>query len=157
MDAAIPTEGDAPTATDSARTTLSKLAALWFRTHALFDRLQTVAKHLAALITKMENRAHGPPPDYPPNQAPWGVYYGDRDPSPREPSWQNKALSIVGTLLVAGILAIFGILWTMNSTLSELKGDGRMVTQRLDAQDKHLEATDRQVEEIKREIWPHKR
>ncbi len=155
MTAATAEEGEAPTAADSTRTTLSKLAAIWFRIHGLLDRLLTAAKHLAALITSMENRVHGPPPDYPPNQAPW-VYYGEREPSPREPPWQNKVLSIVGTLLVAGILAIFGVLWTMNSTLSELKGDSKMVTQRLDAQDKHLEATDRQVEEIKREIWPHK-
>ncbi len=156
-------EGSFPDSAENLETNaikvITKQAALWFRIDGHLDRMLAALKHLAALITRMEHRASGPPPgpsDYPPpNQAPW-VYYGDREPIPREPPWQNKALSIVGSLLVAGILAIFGILWTMNSTLSELKGDGKMVTQRLDAQDKHLEATDRQVEEIKRELWPHK-
>lgn len=146
-------EGDFPHAPQQEKSTLIKQASLWFRIDGHLDRMLGAAKHLAALITRMENHVPGPPSDYPPNQGPW-VYYGDH--FPREPSWQNKALSIVGTLLVAGILAIFGVLWTMNSTLSELKGDSKMVTQRLDAQDKHLEATDRQVEEIKRELWPHK-
>jgi hypothetical protein len=153
MTDAVEGEGDFPHAPEE-KSTLSKQAALWFRIDGLLDRSLTAAKHVASMLTRMENRVHERPPDYPPNQVPWGVYYGEREP--REPSWQNKALSIVGSLLVAGILAIFGILWTMNSTLSDLKGDGKMVMQRLDAQDKHLEATDRQVEEIKRELWPHK-
>jgi hypothetical protein len=150
------TEGDFPHAPTEEPSIRVKQASLWFRIDGLLDRLLTAVRHLASMLVRMENRVHhGPAPDYPPNQAPW-VYYGDREPTPREPSWQNRALSIVGTLLVAGILAIFGVLWSMNSTLSDLKGDGKMVAQRLDAQDKHLEATDREVEEIKREIWPHK-
>ncbi len=162
MTAATAEEGDAPT-TDSTRTTLTKLAAVWFRIDGHLDRFLAALKHLAslvrqmaALITRMENRTHGPPPDYPSNQAPWGVYYGDREPTPREPSWQNKVLSIVGSLLVAGILAIFAVLWAMNENIRDLRGDSRLGAQRMDAMDKHLEATDKDVAEIKREIWPHK-
>lgn len=156
-------EGHFPTTDDSAQSTASKLAALWFRVHGLLDRLLAVAKHLAALTARMENRAAGPSPDYPPNQVPWGVYYGDREP--REPSWQTSLLKILVMvmcpLIVVGLPALIGILFTMSNRLTRIEahtdGNQQMVIQRLDAQDKHLEATDRQVEEIKREIWPHKR
>lgn len=104
------------------------------------------------------------PPDYPPNQVPW-VYYGDREREPREPSWQTSLLKtlvmIMCPLIVVGLPALIGILFTMSNRLTKIEahtdGNQQVVIQRLDAQDKHLEATDRQVEEIKREIWPHKR
>jgi hypothetical protein len=65
-------------------------------------------------------------------------------------------LSIVGSLLVAGILAIFAVLWAMNENIRDLRGDNRLVVQKQEAMEKHIEATDRDVAEIKREIWPHK-
>jgi hypothetical protein len=127
-----------------------------FRVHGLLDRSVAAAKRVAELITRMESREHGPPPgppDYPlPNPAPW-VNYGHQ----QEPSWQSSLLGkIIAPLIVIGIPAILATLWTMNSRLSDLSGDNRVIVQRLDQQDAHLKATDAQVEEIKRELWSRK-
>jgi hypothetical protein len=138
--------------------TLIKQAAVWFRIDSLLDRSLTAAKRLAALIARMESRSARGPPDYemgPMPTAPYVVYGGHIGPT-KEPSWQNKVLSIVGSLLVAGILAIFAVLWAMNENIRDLRGDNRLVVQKQEAMEKHIEATDRDVAEIKREIWPHK-
>lgn len=147
-------EGDFPHAPQE-KSTLIKQATMWFRIHGLLDRMLAAVKNLAALTMRMENRVQGPAPDYPPNQGPW-VFYGDREPTPREPSWQKYALGIVAVVAGLGIPSIGGILWSMNTKLEQQVGQTNLANQRLDQVDKHLEATDRQVEEIKREIWPHK-
>lgn len=154
------TEGSFPDSTDNLELIPAKIGAIQFRVHGLLDRILAAVKSLAALITRMENRAPGPPPgpaDYPPpNQAPW-VYYGDREPTPREPSWLKPLFTlIVAPLIVLGIPSILITLWTIKSDLSNLQGDKNLIIQRLDQQDAHMRATDAQVEEIKREIWPHK-
>jgi hypothetical protein len=167
MESAISDEGDAPTTADSARTTVTKLAALWFRTHGLHDRLQTVAKHLAALITRMESRIPRGPPDFEMGPRP-GIYLdysGGPSPAPtQEPPWQAPILKIlmmiICPLIVVGLPTLIGILFTMSNRLTKIEehtnGNQQVVSQRLDAQDKHLEATDKQVEEIKRELWNRK-
>ncbi len=140
---------------------ITKQAALWFRIDGLIDRLLTAVKHLAALITSMENRIPRGPPDYefPPPQI--TVRYegntGPSSPNLKEPSWQNSLLGkIIALLIVAGIPSILVALWTIKSDLLDLRDDNKVIVQRVDAQDKHMEETDRDVAEIKREVWPHK-
>jgi len=137
-------------AVDEQQTAWGKLE---FRVSGLLDRSVMAAKRIAALITRMENRG---PPDY--EQPRITVNYGDSTerfyPPSRDPSWQNSLLGkIVAPLIVIGIPAILATLWTINSNLSDLRGDNKVIVQRLDAQDQHLKATDAQVEEIKRELW----
>lgn len=155
---------------DPHKATLIKQAALWLRTHGILDHLQTVAKHLAALTLRMENRIPRGPSDYPSER---GIHYGghyggDQGPAPtREPSWQKAISGIVGSLIVLGIPAIFTVLWAMNTNQEKMNGrlskieehqDGEhnLVIQRLDSIDKHLEATDKRVDATERELWPHK-
>jgi hypothetical protein len=132
---------------------LTKLAALWLRIDGLLDRSVMAAKHMAGLITTMENRG---PPDY--EQPRITVNYGDSTerfyPPSRDPSWQNSLLGkIVAPLIVMGIPAILATLWVINTNVSDLRGDQKVIVQRLDAQDAHLKATDAEVQEIKRELW----
>jgi hypothetical protein len=147
-------EGSFPDSAENLESIPAKIGAIQFRVHGLLDRTLIAAKRLAALITKMENREYGAPPgppDYP--QAPWVNYGGNQ----QEPSWQTSLLGkIIAPLIVIGIPAILATLWTMNSRLSDLSGDNRVIVQRLDQQDAHLKATDAQVEEIKRELWVRK-
>jgi hypothetical protein len=146
---------------DNARKVLTKQAALWLRIDGHLHRMLAALKHLAALTTRMENREHGSPPgplDYEMRPRP-GIYldYSGHGPTPtREPSWQKAIVGVTGALVVVGIPSIFGVLWAMNSRLSDLRGDNKVIVQRLDQQDEHLKATDRQVEEIKRELWTRK-
>jgi hypothetical protein len=141
---------------DNARKVLIKQAAVWFRIDGLLDRLLTALKHLAALIVRMENRIPRGPSDYA-NENSKGIYVDYRGPTPPEPSWQTTLLGkIVAPLIVIGIPAILAALWSMNSLLWELRGDNKMIVQRQDALDEHLKSTDRQVEEIKTALWPHK-
>ncbi len=138
---------------------VTKLAALWLRIDGLLDRSLTAAKHLAALITRMENRENRGPPDY--EQPRITVNYGDSTerfyPPSREPSWQNTLLGkIVAPLIVMGIPAILATLWVINTNVSDLRGDQKVIVRRLDEQDQHLKATDAEVQEIKRELWARK-
>ena len=151
----------------NAKQTLVKQAAMWFRIHGLLDRILTAVKHLASLISqhaaltsRMENRSTRGPEDFAQERGShYGGYYGgDQGPAPsREPTWQNSLLGkLASALIMLGIPAILATLWNMSSQLADLKGDNRLVVQRQDAMEKHLEATDRDVAEIKRELWPHK-
>ncbi len=135
----------------------AKIGAIQFRIHGILDRMQAAAKRLVELITRMESRIPRGPTDF--EREPQRFYLdysGGRGPTP-EPSWQTSLLGkIVAPLIVIGIPAILAALWNMNSLLSELRGDNKVIVQRLDQQDEHLKATDARVEEIKRELWPHK-
>lgn len=153
-------EGAFPNTADNLELIPAKIGAIQFRVHGLLDRMLAALKHLAslvrqlaALITRMENRMQGPPqgpPDYPPNQGSWWVQYGDREPTPREPPWQNSLLSkIVAPLIVLGIPAILVTLWNISSRMATMEADRS-------AQEKHLEAHDKMIDEIERELWPHK-
>lgn len=160
-------EASFPDSGDNLESIHSRMGAIQFRVHGLLDRSVMALKHLAALIMRLENRAHGGPhgpPDYP--QTPWNVNYYGRQTPEEDPSWQSKVLSIVGTLVVAGILAIFGVLWSMSGRLTQIEehqsGDQKLTIQRLDAQEKHLEADDRRLdaqdkrwEELDR-TWPRR-
>ena len=133
----------------SAKQTLTKQAAIWFRIDGLLDRLLTALKHLAALIVRMESRSARGPPDF--EMGP-GVYvdYGDRRLPPQEPSWQNSLLGkIVAPLIVLGIPAILVTLWNISSRMATMEADRN-------SQEKHLEAHDKMLDEIERELWPHK-
>jgi len=148
-------EGSFPDSADNIdnqeRNTLIKQAALWLRIDGLLERSQMAARHLAALIMKMENRIPRGPPDYQMGPAP-GVYidYGDRRPPSQEPSWQNSLLGkIVAPLIVLGIPAILVTLWNISSRMATMEADRS-------AQEKHLEAHDKMLDEIERELWPHK-
>jgi hypothetical protein len=151
-------EGNEPTA--SAQITLVKQAALWLRIDGLLDRSVRVAKHLAALVVKMENRNAQGPSDYE-SETPrgYGVYYGDRGPT-REPSWQGYLAKIVALIIASGLGSLVWVLSAMNSRLSTIEanqtGGTRLIIQRLDEQEKHLEAHDKQLDEVNRELWPHK-
>lgn len=142
----------------SERGRLVKQAALWLRIDGLIDRFQGLAKHLAALTTRMENRTHSRgPEDYEtPIPQPYVVYGGHIGPPGREPSWQKYALGIVAVVVGLGIPSIGGILWSMNTKLEQQAGQTNLVMQRLDQQDAHMKATDQRVDSIEREIWPHK-
>ena len=85
---------------------LSKLTALWLRIDGLLERSMRIARAMAALITRMENRG---PPDFEVPRI--TVNYGDNTerfyPPSKEPSWQNSLLGkIVAPLIVIGIPAI---------------------------------------------------
>jgi hypothetical protein len=153
-------EGSFPTTDSNLESIPAKIGAIQFRVHGLLDRVLAAVKSLAALITRMESRSARGPPDFEMGNRRPGIYLdysGGQGPAPtREPSWQKAIVGLAGALVVVGIPSIFGVLWTMNSRLSDLRGDNKVIVQRLDQQDEHLRATDRQVEEIKREIWPHK-
>ena len=148
--------------TDSAdsqeRNTLVKQATLWLRIDGLLERSQMAARHLAALITRMENRTHRGPPDYETNvpTQPYVVYGGHMGPPAREPSWQKYALGIVAVVVGLGIPSIGGILWSMNTKLEQQAGQNNLTIQRLNQVDDHLKATDQRVDTIERELWPHK-
>jgi hypothetical protein len=143
---------------DQHKSTLVKQAALWLRIDGLLDRSLTAAKHMAGLITRMENRTHRGPPDYEmgPNPQPYVVYGGHIGPPAKEPSWQKYALGIVAVVVGLGIPSIGGILWSMNTKLAQQAGQTDLLNQRLDQQERHLESTDRHVDVIERELWPHK-
>ena len=155
-------EGDAPISAGNAQTTAVKVATLWLRIDGLLDRSVMAARHLAALITRMENRVPRGPSDY--ADVPRGIYvnYGaSGGPSPnREPSWQGYLAKIVAVLIASGIGGLIWILSAMNSRLSTIEanqtGGQRYIIQRLDEQEKHLEAHDKQLDEVNRELWPHK-
>jgi len=74
---------------------------------------------------------------------------------------------IVAPLIVLGLPAILAALWAMNTKQEQMNGrlsrieehqtgDQNLVIQRLNSMDKHHEATDRRVDAIERELWPHK-
>jgi len=162
MESVISEEGDAPTTAGSTRTTVTKLAALWFRIHGLLDRLLTVAKHLAALITRMESRIPRGPPDYEVGaRPPWVTVNYEGGPAPtQEPSWQEYLTRIVAILIASGLGGLIWVLSAMNGRLSTIEanqtGGTKLMIQRLDEQEKHLEAHDKQLDELNREVWPHK-
>jgi len=142
-----------------AQTTVVKLAALWLRIDGLLDRSLTAAKRMANLITKMEShRPRRGPPDYETvNPQPYVVYGGHiGPPTTREPSLQKYALGIVAVVVGLGIPSIGGILWSMNMKLEQQAGQTNLINQRLEQQERHMESTDRHVDAIERELWPHK-
>lgn len=154
---APPDEGDFPHAPDNLESIPARIGVIQFRVHGLLDRMLAAARHLAALITKMENRTHRGPPDFEmgPNPQPYVVYGGHIGPT-RDPSWQKYALGIVAVVVGLGIPSIGGILWSMNTKLEQQAGQTNLTLQRLDQVDQHLKATDQRVEVIERELWPHK-
>lgn len=143
---------------ENSRKVLIKQAAVWFRIDGLLDRLLTALRHLAALIVSMENRIPRGPTDYETENS-RGVYvkYEGR----QEPSWQGYLAKMVAVLITSGVGALVWILSAMNGRLSTIEANQTnsttMIMQRLDQQEKHMEATDKDVAEIKLEIWPHKR
>ena len=142
---------------DPHRATVVKQAMLWLRIDGHLDRMLTAAKHLAALIMRMENRIHHGPTDYEtPTPQPYVVYGGHIGPPPRDPSWQKYALGIVAVVVGLGIPSIGGILWSMNTKLEQQAGQTNLTIQRLDQVDAHLKATDQRVDGIERELWPRK-
>lgn len=142
---------------------ITKPAALWFRIDGHLDRLRAALKHLASLITRMESRIPRGPSDYAQDR-PRGIYVnyeGSGGPAPtQEPSWQGYLAKIVAVIIASGVASLVWILSAMNSRLSTIEanqtGGNKLIMQRLDDQEKHLEAHDKQLDEVNREIWPHK-
>lgn len=156
-------EGSFPDSADNLeehqKKTLVKQATLWFRIDGLLDRMLTALKHLAALTTQMQTRRHEPvAPEYPQGI---GIHYHGESPEPtREPSWQGYLAKIVAVLIASGVGSLIWILSSMNSRLTAIEANqvssAALMIQKLDAQERHLEAHDKQLDEINREIWPHK-
>ena len=145
----------------NARKVLAKQAAVWVRIHGILDRMLTAAKHLGALTVKMESRIPRGPTDYADENSK-GIYVDYRGGPTQEPSWQGYLAKIVAVLIASGVGALVWILSAMNGRLSTIEANQSnsttMLIQRLDQQEKHLEAHDRKLDELDREaIWPRKR
>jgi hypothetical protein len=140
---------------------IAKSETFLFRAHGLLESLQAAVKHLFALITRMESRSIPRGPSDYESETPRGYNfnYGDRGPT-REPSWQGYLAKIVALIIASGLGSLVWVLSAMNSRLSTIEanqtGGTRLIIQRLDEQEKHLEAHDKQLDEVNRELWPHK-
>lgn len=140
----------------------AKIGAIPFRVHGLLDRMLAAVKHLSTLIRVMESRSARGPPDYEMGSRP-GIYVDYRGGSPaptREPSWQGYLAKIVAGVIVAGLGSLIWELSAINSRLSTIEanqiGGNKLITLRLDEQEKHLEAHDKRLDEVDREIWTRK-
>jgi hypothetical protein len=175
----ISEETSFPDSAENLQAIPARIGVIQFRIHGILDRMLAAAKNLAALITRMESRTVRGPPDYEMGTRPPGVYvrYDGNAPGPpptQEPSWQKAISGIVGALIVVGIPAIFTVLWSMNTnqekanarldTIEEHQtGEHNLVIQRIEEQEKHLEAHDKRLDDQDKRLnefdraWPRPR